>query len=121
MLLAWLRALNVAAIETRADILFVASVGEEGAGDLRGMRYLFTQGRYKDRIGAFITVDSPEMDRIVTGGVGSKRYRVTFHGPGGTASAHSAWSIRCLPWQTPLSGWGGSTCPLRRRPRTARA
>ena len=47
------------------------------------MRYLFTQGRYKDRISAFITVDSPEMDRIVTGGVGSKRYRVTFHGPGG--------------------------------------
>ncbi len=35
------------------------------------------------RIDAFITVDSPEMDRIATGGVGSKRYRVTFRGPGG--------------------------------------
>jgi len=83
VLLAWLRAMDAAAIETRADILFVADVGEEGAGDLRGMRYLFTQGKYKDRISAFITVDSPEMDRIVTGGVGSKRYRVTFQGPGG--------------------------------------
>ena len=83
VLLAWLRAMDTAAIRTRADILFVADVGEEGPGDLRGMRYLFQQGRYKDRISAFITVDSPDMDRIVTGGVGSKRYRVTFNGPGG--------------------------------------
>ncbi len=83
VLLAWLRAMDAAAIRTRADILFVADVGEEGPGDLRGMRYLFQQGRYKDRISAFITVDSPDMDRIATGGVGSMRYRVTFNGPGG--------------------------------------
>jgi tripeptide aminopeptidase len=83
VLLAWLRALDAAGISTRDDILFVADVGEEGLGDLRGMRHLFGQGRYKDRISAFITVDSPDMDRIVTGGVGSKRYRVTFKGPGG--------------------------------------
>jgi len=83
VLLAWLRALDAAKIDTRADILFVADVGEEGTGDLRGMRHLFQRGRYKDRISAFITVDSPNMDRIVTGGVGSKRYRVTFKAPGG--------------------------------------
>jgi tripeptide aminopeptidase len=83
VLLAWLRAMDAAAIQTRADILFVADVGEEGPSDLRGMRYLFQKGRYKDRISAFITVDSPDMDRIATGGVGSKRYRVTFNGPGG--------------------------------------
>jgi acetylornithine deacetylase/succinyl-diaminopimelate desuccinylase-like protein len=83
VILAWLRALDAAGITTRDDILFVADVGEEGLGDLRGVRHLFQQGRYKDRISAFITVDSPDMDRIVTGGVGSKRYRVTFNGPGG--------------------------------------
>ena len=83
VLLAWLRAMDAAAIRTRADILFVADVGEEGPGDLRGMRHLFQKGRYKDRISAFITVDSPDMEHIVTGGVGSKRYRVTFTGPGG--------------------------------------
>jgi acetylornithine deacetylase/succinyl-diaminopimelate desuccinylase-like protein len=83
VLLAWLRAVDAAGIETRADILFVADVGEEGTGDLRGMRHLFQRGRYKDRISRFITVDSPNMGRIVTGGVGSKRYRVTFKGPGG--------------------------------------
>jgi tripeptide aminopeptidase len=83
VLLAWLRAIDAAGIDTRADILFVADVGEEGTGDLRGMRHLFQRGRYKDRISAFITVDSPNMERIVTGGVGSKRFRVTFNGPGG--------------------------------------
>jgi tripeptide aminopeptidase len=83
VLLAWLRAMDAAKIRTRADILFVADVGEEGQGDLRGMRQLFQKGRYKDRISAFITVDSPDMGRIATGGVGSKRYRVTFRGPGG--------------------------------------
>jgi tripeptide aminopeptidase len=83
VLLAWLRALDAAGVRTRADILFVADVGEEGPGDLRGMRHRFQKGRDKDRISAFITVDSPDMDHIATGGVGSKRYRVTFNGPGG--------------------------------------
>ena len=82
VLLAWLRAMDTAGIETRADILFVADVGEEGLGDLRGVRHLFQHGRYKDRISTFITVDSPNMERIVTGGVGSKRYRITFKAPG---------------------------------------
>jgi tripeptide aminopeptidase len=83
VLLAWLRAMDAARIQTRADILFVADVGEEGTGDLRGMRHLFQRGRYKDRISAFITVDGPNMERIVNGGVGSKRYRVIFKAPGG--------------------------------------
>ena len=83
VLLAWVRALDAAGIRTRADILFVADVGEEGPGDLRGMRHLFLKGPYKNRIDAFITVDSPDIDRIVTAGIGSKRYRVTFRGPGG--------------------------------------
>ena len=41
VLLAWLRAMDAAGVQTRADILFVADVGEEGPGDLRGMRHLF--------------------------------------------------------------------------------
>ncbi|MCX7371283.1 MAG: M20/M25/M40 family metallo-hydrolase [Alphaproteobacteria bacterium] len=81
--LAFLRAMDAAGIRTRADILFVGDVGEEGLGDLRGVRHLFTKGRHAGKIDAFLTVDSPEVDRIVTSGVGSKRYRVTFRGPGG--------------------------------------
>jgi acetylornithine deacetylase/succinyl-diaminopimelate desuccinylase-like protein len=83
VILGWLRALDAAGISTRDDILFVADVGEEGLGDLRGMRHLFGKSRYKDRISAFITVDSPNMEKIVTGGVGSKRYKTVFKGPGG--------------------------------------
>ncbi len=83
VLLAFLRAMDAAKIRTRNDILVVGDVGEEGRGDLRGVRHLFTQGRYRDKIEAFITVDSPHMDSIVVGGVGSKRYSVFFRGPGG--------------------------------------
>lgn len=82
VLLAYLRAMNAAGLRTARDILFVGDVGEEGLGDLRGTRALFA-GKYKDRIGAFITIDSPYMDAVVTGGIGSKRYRATFRGPGG--------------------------------------
>ncbi|MDI3307448.1 MAG: M20/M25/M40 family metallo-hydrolase [Acetobacteraceae bacterium] len=85
--LAFIRAMDQAGIRTRSDILFVGDVGEEGLGDLRGVRHLFTQGRYRDRIQAFFTVDSPEMDRIVVGGIGSKRFRVSFRGPGGHSFA----------------------------------
>ncbi|MDW8315735.1 MAG: M20/M25/M40 family metallo-hydrolase [Rhodovarius sp.] len=81
--LAFLRAMDAAGIRTRWDILFVGDVGEEGAGDLRGIRHLFTAGRHAGRIDAFLTVDSPEVDRIVTAAIGSKRFRVLFRGPGG--------------------------------------
>ena len=76
-----LRAMQHAGIETEADILFVGNVGEEGLGDLRGVKYLFRDGAPK--IDAFIAVDGGESDRIVFGGVGSHRYRITFRGPGG--------------------------------------
>jgi acetylornithine deacetylase/succinyl-diaminopimelate desuccinylase-like protein len=82
-LLAYARALDAGKITTRAPILFVADVGEEGRGDLRGVRYLFTKGAMKDRIGAFISVDGGGDSRVTHAGVGSKRYHVVFKGPGG--------------------------------------
>ena len=85
--LAFLRAMDAAGIRTRHDILFVGDVGEEGLGDLRGIRHLFAHHPKRDRIRAFFTVDSPDVDRIVTGGIGSRRYRVTFRGPGGHSFA----------------------------------
>lgn len=83
VLLAFVRALDTAGIRTKRPILFVGDVGEEGPGDLRGMRHLFRAGPFAGKIGDFITVDSPDMDGVVVRGVGSKRYRVTFRGPGG--------------------------------------
>ena len=83
VLAGWVRALNEARIGTRDDILFVGTVGEEGPGDLRGVRHLFNKGEYKGRIKAFFSVESGDVDRLTSGGVGSRRYRVTFKGPGG--------------------------------------
>lgn len=83
VLLGYLRALDSAHIKTKRDILFVGNVGEEGAGDLRGSRYLFGKGRYKDRIAAFISMDGTGSNIVTHGAVGSRRYRVTFKGPGG--------------------------------------
>lgn len=82
-LLALVDALNAGRVQTRSDILFVGNVGEEGLGDLRGVRYLFEKGEYKGRIRAFFSLDGGGLDSITTGGTGSKRYRVTFNGPGG--------------------------------------
>jgi tripeptide aminopeptidase len=83
VLLGYIRALDAAKVKTRKDILFVGNVGEEGPGDLRGTRYLFTKGKYKDRVAAFFSMDGTSADRVTFGAVGSKRYRVTFKGPGG--------------------------------------
>lgn len=83
VMLAFIRALDAAEIETVHDILFVGTVGEEGQGDLRGVRHLFTEGAYKDRVAAFFSFDGSDPSRIVSAAVGSKRYRAIFRGPGG--------------------------------------
>jgi acetylornithine deacetylase/succinyl-diaminopimelate desuccinylase-like protein len=87
-ILAYLRALDSAGVETRNDILVLASVGEEGEGNLRGMRHFFAESPYRKSIAALICLDGPTpADMIVNGGTGSNRYRVTFRGPGGHSFA----------------------------------
>lgn len=83
VLAGYVRAMDAAKIETRDNILFVGTVGEEGPGDLRGVRYLFNKGKYQGKIKAFFSVESGAVTRVTHGGVGSKRYRATFKGPGG--------------------------------------
>jgi acetylornithine deacetylase/succinyl-diaminopimelate desuccinylase-like protein len=85
--LAFIRALDAAGIETEQDLLFVGNVGEEGKGDLRGMRHLFTRGKYRDQIAGFFTVDGLKLEEITTTAIGSYRYRVSFEGPGGHSLA----------------------------------
>ncbi|MBU6165608.1 MAG: M20/M25/M40 family metallo-hydrolase [Alphaproteobacteria bacterium] len=82
-LLAFNRAMNAAKFTPARDIIFVANVGEEGQGDLRGVRHIFGASPMKPRIGDFISFDGSNVARIVNGGVGSRRYRVAFKGPGG--------------------------------------
>lgn len=83
VLLAFIRAMKAADYTTKADIIFMGNVGEEGPGDLRGARYLFTKSPLKDKIDYFISLEPGRAGRITNAGIGSKRYKVTFTGPGG--------------------------------------
>ena len=75
------RALERHAISTERDILLVGTVGEEGTGDLRGMRHIFAKPDHAIR--SVIAIDGGEMGRLIDTAVGSNRYRVKFAGPGG--------------------------------------
>ncbi|MBS1856871.1 MAG: M20/M25/M40 family metallo-hydrolase [Acidobacteria bacterium] len=81
VLLAIIRALDEGHVETPGTITFVADVGEEGLGDLRGMKQLFFE-TLKGGIDKFVSIDGTGLG-ITNTGVGSNRYRVTFRGPGG--------------------------------------
>ena len=81
LMLSMIRALRDARLPTRGDILFVATVGEEGLGDLRGVKHLFREGG--PRIDEFIAVDGGNDARVLNHAIGSHRYRLVFNGPGG--------------------------------------
>ncbi len=81
VMLAVIGALNAGPVETPGTITFVADVGEEGLGDLRGMKSLFSDS-LKGQIDKFVSVDGTGLG-ITHIGVGSNRYKVTFKGPGG--------------------------------------
>lgn len=83
-LLALTRAARAAELEFDAPLLVVATVGEEGAGDLRGVRHLFSaRGALRAGCAAFLSLDGAGIRRIVNVGLGSLRYRATVRGPGG--------------------------------------
>lgn len=81
-LLAVMDAMKKANLKTQGSLTFVADVGEEGLGDLRGMKELFGV-TMKGEIDDFISIEPGEANRLTDGGVGSYRYKVTFSGPGG--------------------------------------
>lgn len=76
-----IKAMADAKVQTEGTITFVGTVGEEGLGDLRGVKHLF-DGELKGKIDRFVSVDGTGLG-ITHIGVGSKRYRVAFKGPGG--------------------------------------
>jgi len=81
VLVAVARSLTLAQVETPGSVTFVANVGEEGLGDLRGMKALFGD-TLKGQIDRFVSIDNAGI-HVTNAGVGSRRYRVTFRGPGG--------------------------------------
>jgi acetylornithine deacetylase/succinyl-diaminopimelate desuccinylase-like protein len=126
-LIALARALSEAGVTTRMPILFAATVGEEGSGDLRGVRHLFSPGGAAAEAGGFISLDGAGTKYLVTRGLGARRFRIVVRGRGG----HS-WIDRGAPnpihalgsavgalaaWPTPndpvlslsVARWGGGT------------
>ncbi|MBZ2183559.1 MAG: M20/M25/M40 family metallo-hydrolase [Bryobacter sp.] len=70
--------------------LFVANVGEEGEGNLSGMRFLCRQSSLAPQIAAFLVLDGPGVEHLTTQALGSRRFEVVFTGPGGHSWSDSA-------------------------------
>jgi acetylornithine deacetylase/succinyl-diaminopimelate desuccinylase-like protein len=83
---------NARKITHATPILFIGNVGEEGEGDLRGMRHIFSHGRWKNSIAFSLVLDGAGCDTIVAEALGSRRFEVIVRGPGG----HS-WSDFGMP------------------------
>jgi acetylornithine deacetylase/succinyl-diaminopimelate desuccinylase-like protein len=81
VVLAVARAFQMEKLETDGTVIFVGNVGEEGPGNLRGVKHLVTR-EYKGKIDYFISVDGTGLG-LTSRAVGSNRYRVTYQGPGG--------------------------------------
>ncbi len=69
--------------ERSASLLIVANVGEEGEGNLSGMRYLCRQSPLAGEITNFVVLDGPGTDHITAHALGSRRFEINFNGPGG--------------------------------------
>lgn len=80
VIISWIKALNEHKVATVGDIMFVANVGEEGLGNLRGMKALFNEHK---NIDGMVGLEPGEGDKVLTQGTGSHRYEVSFKGPGG--------------------------------------
>ncbi len=71
------------AVQNAAGLMLVANVGEEGEGNLSGMRYLCRQSSLAERIQAFLVLDGPGVEHLTTQALGSRRFEIVFSGPGG--------------------------------------
>jgi tripeptide aminopeptidase len=91
-LLAVATALKRAQLKPATNILFIGNVGEEGEGNLRGMRHLFSASPWREAIRSLLVIDGAGTDTYVNQALGSRRFEITFRGPGG----HS-WSDFGVP------------------------
>jgi acetylornithine deacetylase/succinyl-diaminopimelate desuccinylase-like protein len=104
-MLAVARLLAGAEVRPRRTIVFAATVGEEGAGDLRGVKHLFQGGGELRGADAFVALDGSGLRRIVHRAIGSRRLRVELSGPGG----HS-WADRGAP--NPIAALGAAAARI---------
>jgi len=91
-LLASASALKRSDLRLSSNVVFIGNVGEEGEGDLRGMRHLFASPPWKETLQSLLVIDGAGTDTYVTQALGSRRFEIAFRGPGG----HS-WSDFGVP------------------------
>lgn len=91
-LLATASALKRESVQLESNVVFIGNVGEEGEGNLRGMRHIFATAPWKDVIHFLLVIDGAGTDTYVTQALGSRRFEISFRGPGG----HS-WSDFGIP------------------------
>ena len=91
-MLAMASAIKRVQLQPARNIVFIGNVGEEGEGNLRGMRHLFSAPPWRDAIHSLLVIDGAGTDTYVNQALGSRRFEVTFHSPGG----HS-WSDFGVP------------------------
>ncbi len=115
-LLALAHALVQSKIELPAALLIVGNVGEEGEGDLRGMRHLYSRSALAGRIAAHIVLDGAGADSAVTQALGSRRYQVTISGPGGHSFTDAGTPNPITALASALAAL--SSTPLPEEPRT---
>ena len=115
-LLAVIAALREAAVTPSCTILFAANTGEEGEGDLRGMRHLFGVSHYAGRIRAALALEGAGTATVVDRALGGRRLRVSISGPGGHSWADAGKPNPILALSAGLVAI--SRIPLPRTPRT---
>jgi acetylornithine deacetylase/succinyl-diaminopimelate desuccinylase-like protein len=91
-ILAMIAAIKRTQLRPATNIVFFGNVGEEGEGNLRGMRHIFSLPRWRDSIRSLLVIDGAGTDTYVNQALGSRRFEIAFRGPGG----HS-WSDFGVP------------------------
>jgi acetylornithine deacetylase/succinyl-diaminopimelate desuccinylase-like protein len=115
-LLAIARALVLSGISLPAPLVFLANVGEEGEGDLRGVRRFYNHKQLASRIAAHIVLDGAGDDSAVTQALGSRRFLVRIEGPGGHSFSDAGTPNPIAALSAALAAFAGT--PLPAEPRT---
>ena len=115
-MLAIAHALIAAKVALPAPLIFLGNVGEEGEGDLRGVRHFYSQQPLASRIAGHIVLDGAGVDSAVTQALGSRRFQVTVTGPGGHSFTDAGTANPIIALATALAEFAKT--PLPEDPRT---
>jgi acetylornithine deacetylase/succinyl-diaminopimelate desuccinylase-like protein len=115
-MLAIAQALVRSGVELPAALLFLGNVGEEGEGDLRGVRHLYQQRELAGRIAAHVVLDGAGSDAAVTQALGSRRYQITISGPGGHSFTEAGTPNPIVAMSSALAALAATALP--EEPRT---